>query len=96
MIDCEYIVCEIIEDQKVEYCEIVEDQNVEITEDQKVEIIEDQKVADINMLKSSIIASDAISKLDLTGDKLRVIAMLSNVKNYENLSKRSLIKKLIK
>ena len=37
LIDCEYIVCEIIEDQKVEYCEI----------------IEDQKVADINMLKSS-------------------------------------------
>ena len=48
------------------------------------------------MLKSSIIASDAISKLDLTEDELRIIAMLSGVKNYENLSKRSLIKKLIK
>ena len=38
LIDCEYIVCEIIEDQKAE---------------------------DMNMLKSSIIESDAIMKLNL-------------------------------
>ena len=55
LIDCEYIVCEIIEDQKVE---------------------------DINMLKSSIIESDAIRKLNLIEDELRVIAMLRGVKNY--------------
>ena len=54
-------------------------------------IIEDQKVQDINILKSSIIKSDAIRKLDLTEDELRVIAMLRGVKNYENLSKSSLI-----
>ena len=36
LIDCEYIVCEIIEDQKVEYCEKIEDQKVEYCE-----IIED-------------------------------------------------------
>ena len=50
LIDCEYIVCEIIEDQRVEYWEIIEDEKVgycEVIEDQKVEyceIIEDQKV----------------------------------------------------
>ena len=66
MIDYEYSVreiiedqrveyCEIIEGQKVEYCEIIEDQKVEcceIIEDQKVEIIDYQKVEDINMPKS--------------------------------------------
>ena len=99
MIDCEYIVCEIIKDQKVEYCEIIEDKKVEyckITEDQKVEIIEDQKVEDINMLKSSVIEFDTIRKVDLTEHELRVITVLRGVKNYENLSKSSLIKQINK
>ena len=69
LIDCEYIVCEIIEDQKVK---------------------------DINMLKLSIIESDAIRRLNLTEDELSVIAMLRSVKNYENLSKSSLIKAINK
>ena len=57
MIDCEYAVREIIEDQRVEYCEIIKDQKVEyceIIEDQKVEcceIIEDQKVQIIDYQK---------------------------------------------
>ena len=99
MIDCEYIVCEIIEDQKADYCEIIEDQKVEyceIIENQKVEIIEVQKVEDINMLKSSIIKSDVIRRLDLKENELRVISMLRGVKNYENLSKSCLIKEINK
>ena len=95
-IECEYIVCEIIKDQKVEYCEVIEDQKAEyceIIEDQKVEITEDQKVEDINMLKSSIIESDAIRKLNLSDDELRVTDMVRGVTNYENLSKGRLIKK---
>ena len=48
------------------------------------------------MLKSSIIESDAIRKLDLTDDELRQIAMLRGVKNYENFSKISLIKEINK
>ena len=53
LIDSEYIVCKLIEDQKVEYYEIIEDQNVEcckLIEDKKAEIIgcceliEDQNV----------------------------------------------------
>ena len=97
LVDCEYIVCEIIEDQKVECCEIIENQKVEyceIIQEQRGEIMEDQTVEDINTLKSSIIESDAIRKLNLTEDELRVITMLSGVKNYENLSKSSLIKEI--
>ena len=57
LIDCEYIVCEIIEDQNVEYCEMIEDEKVEyceVTEDQKVEyceIIEYQKVEYYEMIE---------------------------------------------
>ena len=48
------------------------------------------------MLKLSIIKSDAIRKLNLREDELRVIAMLRGVKNYENLSKSSLIQEINK
>ena len=61
-----------------------------------VEIIEDQKVEDIKRLKSSIIKSDAIRILVITENELRVIVMLRGVKNYENLSKSSLIKEINK
>ena len=48
------------------------------------------------MSKSSIIESDAIRKLNLLEDELRVIAMLRGVKSYENLTKSSLIKEINK
>ena len=78
LIDCEYIICEIIEDQKVEYCEMTEDQNVEY-----YGIMEDQKVEDINMLKLSVIEADVIRRLNLTEDELRVIALLRIMKIFQ-------------
>ena len=80
LIGCEYIVCEIIEDHKVEYCKIIEDQRVEYCE-----------VEDINMLKS-----DEIKKLNLSKKELRLIARERGVKNYENISKSRLIKDINK
>ena len=104
--DYEYFVCVIIKNYIAEFCEIIEGKKVEIIieedivceiiDDKNVEIIEDQKVEDINMLKSSIINFDAIRRLDLKENELRVIAMLRIVKNYENLSKSSLIKEINK
>ena len=104
--DYEYFVCVIIKNYIAEFCEIIEGKKVEIIieedivceiiDDKNVEIIEDQKVEDINMLKSSIISFDAIRRLDLKENELRVIAMLRIVKNYENLSKSSLIKEINK
>ena len=96
LIDNEYIVCEIIEDHKVECCEIIEDHKVEcceITEYQKAEIIEYQKVEDINILKSS---GDEIKKLNLSKKELKVISRERGVKNYENPSKSRLIKEINK
>ena len=52
---------------------------------------EDQKVEDINMLKSLGNESD---KINLTKRELRVIARKRVVKNYENHSKRELIKEI--
>ena len=99
VIEDQKVVCEELEDKNVEFCEKIEDQMVEFCEvikDQKVvfcEIIEDQKVEDINMLKSSGNESD---KINLTKRELRVIARKRGVKNYENLSKRELIKEIKK
>ena len=91
LIDSEYIVCKLIEDQKVEYYKIIEDQKVEYSE-----IIEDQKTKDINMLKSSGNESDEIKKLNLSKKELRLLARERGVKSYKNISKSRLIKKINK
>ena len=105
MIDREYTVCEIIEDQKVECCELIEDQKFaccevieynevvfrEIIEYKNVELIED-----INMLKLSGNESHGIKKLNLSKKELKIIARERGVKNYENISKRRLIKEINK
>ena len=88
--------CELIEDQKVEHCQVIEGQKVEyyeIIEDQEVEIVEDQNVQDINMLKLS---RDDVEKLNLKKNELQKMARVRGVKNYENLSKRRLVKEINK
>ena len=83
---------EIIEEKKIECCE-VEEKKVELVEEIKklmstttkkdVEIIEGQKLGDINML-------------NLTKKELKVIARERGVKDYENLSKSRVIKEINK
>ena len=101
MIDCEYAVREIIEDQRVEYCEIIKDQKVEyceIIEDQKVEcceIIEDQKVQIIDYQKVEDIPKSGY-EINLSKEELRLIARERGVNKYENISKSRLIKEINK
>ena len=80
LIDSEYTVCELIEDQKVEYCEIIEDQKAkiieccELIEVQKVdiieccEIIEDQKVEYCEIIedqKAEIIEDQKVEDINM-------------------------------
>ena len=97
---CEII--ELIEEKKVEFCEVIGYQKAELIEDQKVvfcEIIEDREdecCEDINMLKSSGNEPDGMKELNLSKKELRIIPRGRGAKNYENLSKSRLIKKINK
>ena len=85
--------CQLINDQKDQLIDDPKDECCEIIKHKNVEIIEHQKTEDINMLKLSI---DNSKRLNPLKKELRVIARERGVKNYENLSKRELIKEINK
>ena len=60
------------------------------------EIIKHQKVECIKIPKSSKIESDKIKELELTMEELKSIARKIGIKNYENLSRRELVKEIDK
>ena len=75
----EYIVCELIEDQKVEYCETTEDQKAriieccELIEDQKVDIIEDQKVEYCEIIEDQKVEDINILKSSRNQSEVKLI-----------------------
>ena len=62
----------------------------------KYKLIEHQKVEDIKMPKSSKNESDKIKELGLTMEELKSITRKIGIKNYENLSRIELVKKIDK
>ena len=77
---------ELIDDKKDECCELI---NI-----QEAEIIEDQMGQDVNMLKSSRNESNKIKELGLTMKELKAIVRKIGVKNYENLSRITLVEEI--
>ena len=88
LIDCEYIVCEINKDQKVEYCKIIEDHRVEYCE-----------VEYINMLKSDeikrLIARERGVKNYENISKSRLIKDINKLKPSKGLKKEEEPRKIV-